>query len=127
MIQGQTDNHLLQQQKVHIWDGNGTRHFLDQLGLTDRAEGDLGPIYGFQWRHFGATYVNSQTDYSGTRRRSVNEYYQRSRRIRNDRRLIMSAWERDGSALNGVTAVSCSLSVLCERRTSELSDVSALM
>lgn len=27
------------------------------IGLADREEGDLGPIYGFQWRHFGARFV----------------------------------------------------------------------
>ncbi|KAJ8950671.1 hypothetical protein NQ314_007801 [Rhamnusium bicolor] len=42
--------------KVHIWDANSTREFLDTVGLKDREEGDLGPIYGFQWRHFGAEY-----------------------------------------------------------------------
>ena len=33
---------------IHIWDGNGSRAFLDGLGLTHREEGDLGPVYGFQ-------------------------------------------------------------------------------
>lgn len=35
-------------------DGNGSREFLDGIGLKDREEWDLGPVYGFQWRHFGA-------------------------------------------------------------------------
>ena len=52
-------------QNIHIWDGNGSRQFLDNLGLTDREEGDLGPVYGFQWRHFGAEYKDMHTDYTG--------------------------------------------------------------
>ena len=48
-----------------IWDGNGSRDFLDKLGFPEREEGDLGPIYGFQWRHFGATYKDMHSDYSG--------------------------------------------------------------
>ena len=38
---------------------------MDKLGLTDREEGDLGPIYGFQWRHFGAEYKGMHADYAG--------------------------------------------------------------
>ncbi len=56
---------MKQEKNVRIWDGNSSRAFLDKLGLTDREEGDLGPIYGFQWRHFGAEYKGMHADYAG--------------------------------------------------------------
>jgi thymidylate synthase len=55
-IRGETDNKLLQQQNVHIWDGNTSRDFLDSVGLPLYEEGIAGPIYGYQWRHFNAKY-----------------------------------------------------------------------
>ena len=38
-IQGCTDSRKLADKGVHIWDANGSREFLDKLGLTDREEG----------------------------------------------------------------------------------------
>ena len=62
---GSTDSKLLSDKKVHIWDANGSKDFLEKRGLGHRVEGDLGPVYGFQWRHFGAKYVDKDTDYTG--------------------------------------------------------------
>jgi len=56
-IRGETDNYKLKQQNVHIWDGNASREFLNSRGLSNYPEGVLGPIYGYQWRHFNAPYI----------------------------------------------------------------------
>jgi len=44
-IRGETDNKLLQQQGVHIWDGNTSREFLDSRGLRLYPEGAAGPCF----------------------------------------------------------------------------------
>jgi thymidylate synthase len=54
-LRGSTNANELKQKKVHIWDGNSTREYLDSIGL-DYPEGELGPIYGWQWRKFGKEY-----------------------------------------------------------------------
>ena len=63
-IKGDTNNKHLKEKHVHIWDENGSRQFLDGRGLTKFMEDDLGPIYGFQWRHYNAKYHNCNSDYS---------------------------------------------------------------
>ena len=64
-LRGSTNNKELKEKNVHIWDGNMTREFMDKIGLTDREEDDGGPIYGFNFRHFGAEYKDCHTDYTG--------------------------------------------------------------
>ncbi|KAJ1863773.1 Thymidylate synthase [Coemansia sp. RSA 2703] len=91
-IRGQTDATLLSEKNVHIWDGNGSRAFLDSRGLVDRREGDLGPVYGFQWRHFGAQYESADTDYAGKGVDQLQDVIRKIRENPTDRRIIMSAW-----------------------------------
>lgn len=91
-VAGSTDAKILQEKKVHIWDGNSNRKFLDSAGFTDREEGDLGPVYGFQWRHFGAEYKTSKDDYTGQGIDQLNEVIKRIKNSPDDRRIIMSAW-----------------------------------
>ena len=46
---------------VHIWDANASRDFLDSRNLQYLQENDLGPVYGHQWRHFNAEYIDCDT------------------------------------------------------------------
>ncbi|KAJ3326593.1 Thymidylate synthase, partial [Gonapodya sp. JEL0774] len=91
-LRGETDANLLAAKGVNIWAGNASRAFLDSRGLHNNREGDLGPVYGFQWRHFGAEYSDCDTDYSG---QGVDQLWQCVEAIVRrpyDRRIIMSAW-----------------------------------
>lgn len=91
-IKGCTDGRELSDKGVRIWDGNGSREYLDSIGLTDRAEGDLGPVYGFQWRHFGAQYVDRDTDYTGQGFDQLADVINKIKNKPTDRRIILSAW-----------------------------------
>jgi len=93
-IKGDTSNKRLKDKKVHIWDSNGSREFLDSRGLTDNAVDDLGPIYGFQWRHFNANYENCDSDYTDAGVDQLKYIIEQLKNphTRNSRRLIMSAW-----------------------------------
>lgn len=43
---GKTDTKILEDKGINIWKGNTTREFLDDLGLFDFKEGDMGYMYG---------------------------------------------------------------------------------
>ncbi len=61
---GQTNNKILKEKNVHIWDGNTTKEFIEKCNLP-YEEDDLGPMYGYQWRYFNAEYDSCETDYTG--------------------------------------------------------------
>jgi len=93
-IKGQTSNKILNDQKVHIWDGNSTKEFMNSRGLLHYKEGDLGPLYGYQWRFFNAPYADCDTNYSG---KGVDQLQQvidclKDPDQRTSRRLVVSAW-----------------------------------
>jgi len=93
-IKGSTDNEILQKQNVKFWNGNASREYLDDIGLYDRAENDLGPIYGHQWRHFNAPYGTCHDDYQGKGIDQLGYIISslKNPHTRNSRRLVMSAW-----------------------------------
>ncbi|KAK7539679.1 bifunctional dihydrofolate reductase-thymidylate synthase [Phyllosticta citribraziliensis] len=91
-ISGSTSSKPLADAGIKIWDGNGSRAFLDSVGLGHREEGDLGPVYGFQWRHFGAEYVDCHASYAGQGVDQLADVIDKLRHKPFDRRIIMSAW-----------------------------------
>ena len=119
-IRGETDNKLLKEQGVHIWDANGSREFLDSRGLTDYEVDELGAIYGRQWRNFNGTYITQKNEkilkkasdmlsviehdepnicqkLQQTRKKGVDQLQQiidalKDPKQRTSRRLIMTAW-----------------------------------
>ncbi|KAI6165183.1 thymidylate synthase/dCMP hydroxymethylase domain-containing protein [Pisolithus thermaeus] len=91
-IRGDTDAKALDSKGVRIWNGNGSKEFLEKRGLGHREEGDLGPIYGFQWRHFGAEYVDCKTDYTGHGVDQLQDCIRKIVETPTDRRIILSAW-----------------------------------
>ena len=95
-IHGSTDSKLLSAKGVKIWDGNGSKEFLEKRGLGHRREGDLGPVYGFQWRHFGAKYEDCDGDYNGGGVDQLAECIRKIKEDPTDRRIILSAWNPAG-------------------------------
>lgn len=91
-VAGSTSSLPLSEAGVKIWDGNGSREFLDNVGLSHREVGDLGPVYGFQWRHFGAEYVDAKTDYTGQGVDQLAGLIHQLKTNPFDRRMILSAW-----------------------------------
>jgi hypothetical protein len=63
-INGKTDTKLLEKEGVNIWKGNTSREFLDSRGLNYQ-DGDMGPMYGYNWRHWNAEYKGCDQDYTG--------------------------------------------------------------
>jgi thymidylate synthase len=93
-MNGYTDNKLLKEQKVNIWNENGSRDFLDSRGLQHLEEDDLGAVYGHQWRHFNAQYKDCHTDYTGKGIDQLSYIIEQLKNpeTRTSRRLVMSAW-----------------------------------
>ena len=91
-VSGSTNANLLAEKNIRIWDGNSSREYLDSIGLEDREVGDLGPVYGFQWRHFGAEYSDMHADYTGAGVDQLQNIIDTIRTKPHDRRMIMSAW-----------------------------------
>ena len=106
-IKGITDKAWLQERDNHLWDewANPKKapYGHDETSKQRMAqERDLGPVYGFQWRHFGAEYKNYDTDYTGQGVDQLREMVQLLKTDPASRRMIVMAWNpmmRDQMAL----------------------------
>jgi thymidylate synthase len=82
-LSGRTDNGWLNDRNVHIW---------DEWAAPD---GDLGPVYGFQWRHFGAPYLSQNDRDAGVNPGGVDQIAGVLKDLKTNpfsRRHIVTAW-----------------------------------
>jgi len=110
-ISGKTNNNILKNQGVHIWDDNASTEFLNKYGIYNYKDGELGPIYGHQWRHFNAKW-NGDIDYTGQGIDQLQYIIDQLKNpeTRNSRRLVMTAW--NPCQLNQMALPPCHL--LCQ-------------
>jgi len=87
-VQGETHVEPLQAVGVSIWDEWATA---DQCARFGRGPGDLGPVYGHQWRNFGATSL-ADGSYAKDGVDQLRHVVDQIRTNPNSRRLIVSGW-----------------------------------
>lgn len=93
-LRGDTNSKNLEEKKVNIWKGNTTKEFLEANNLP-YEEGIGGPIYGFQWRHFGEEYKYGDDQYTEGVKKGFDQVkfiIDEIKRNPNSRRLFLSGW-----------------------------------
>jgi len=87
ILSGSTQVSDLQKQGVHFWDQWNTPETTEAFG---RQKGDLGPIYGHQWRRFGAKKLSDGTYEGGFDQ--INWLIEQLKSDPNSRRHRITAW-----------------------------------
>ena len=87
-LKGDTDVQYLKDHKVSIWDEWSTA---EQTARFNRPEGQLGPVYGHQWRNFGAS-QNADGSYKADGFDQISWLLNEIKSNPNSRRLIVSGW-----------------------------------
>jgi thymidylate synthase len=96
-IRGITDKEWLREKNNHIWDewcsGDAVPYGNDpQTREKMMAERELGPVYGWQWRNFGAEYITHNKPPKGRGVDQLNMLVDTHKKDPDSRRMIVSAW-----------------------------------
>ncbi|WP_367105475.1 thymidylate synthase [uncultured Psychrobacter sp.] len=87
-LSGSTQVDYLQQNNVRIWNEWATG---EQTARFNRPAGDLGPIYGHQWRNYGAS-KDVSGNYNSDGVDQIVQVVEQIKTNPNSRRLIVSGW-----------------------------------
>lgn len=96
-VKGISDKRWLQDRDNHIWDEWCSPKIVpyahdEKTKKMMLEERDLGPIYGWQWRHFGAQYKDYKTDYTGKGIDQVKRIVDLLKTNPDDRQMLVLAW-----------------------------------
>jgi thymidylate synthase len=81
-LSGSSDNKKLNEMGCHIWDGNAEA---DYWKPKAKFEGDLGRVYGVQWRDWRSPYTDVPID-------QISNVIEQLKKNPGDRRIIVTAW-----------------------------------
>ncbi len=87
-LSGSTHVDYLQENGVRIWNEWATA---EQTARFNRPAGDLGPVYGHQWRNYGAT-KDENGIYNNDGIDQISQVIEQIKNNPNSRRLIVSGW-----------------------------------
>jgi thymidylate synthase len=87
-VRGETQVGPLAAEGVKIWDAWATP---EQTARFGRREGDLGPIYGHQWRNFGAT-ARADGSYARDGVDQLARVIDQIKKTPESRRLVVTGW-----------------------------------
>lgn len=88
-LSGSTHVDYLQKNGVRIWNEWATA---EQTARFNRPEGDLGPVYGHQWRNYGASKNAEEARYNNDGVDQITQVVEQIKSNPNSRRLIVSGW-----------------------------------
>ncbi len=96
-IKGITDKQWLIERNNHIWDDWCSSDVVpygndEETKMKMKVERELGPIYCWQWRHFGANYSTYDANYDGQGVDQLKKVVEKLKSDPNDRRMICMAW-----------------------------------
>ena len=96
-IRGITDKEWLQARNNHIWDewcSPDAIPYATDIETKTRmmAEREMGPIYGWQWRNFGAEYTGHNKPPEGKGTDQLWALVETLKKESDSRRMIVSAW-----------------------------------
>ena len=113
-LSGSTNNEYLQENGVNIWTPNGQDYYskmrvkhkeateegieeetgflCDHPFYSETDTNELGPVYGFQWRHFNGTPQNWKREYKDPGFDQISWAIDQIKNNPESRRTIVSAW-----------------------------------
>ena len=96
-IKGVTDKRWYQERGCTIWDEWCNPEKVpyghdEETRQKMKEERDLGPIYGFQWRHFGAEYKGYDANYNRLGFDQLKKVIETLKTNPRDRRMLITAW-----------------------------------
>ncbi|ARF11731.1 thymidylate synthase [Klosneuvirus KNV1] len=91
-LKGDTNANHLSEKNVKIWELNTSRDFLDKNNLKHYETGSLGPLYGYNFLHFGYPYETMNTDYTNKGFNQIDYCLNLLKNEQTSRRILLTSF-----------------------------------